>query len=47
MWTKNSYKLFKRYLDYFDPNDKVFEKISKMPAIVSINKIENLKKELR
>jgi 3-deoxy-D-arabino-heptulosonate 7-phosphate (DAHP) synthase class II len=47
MWTKNSYKLFKRYLDYFDPSDKVFDKIAQLPGIVSHNKIENLKKELK
>lgn len=39
MWTKHSYKNFKRYIDYFNPQDSFFDQLATMPPIVGHTKI--------
>lgn len=46
LWSPNSYVNYKRYIDYFSPEDQVFQYIQKLPPIVSAHRINLLKKEL-
>ena len=46
LWSPYSYTGYKRYIDYFSHEDAVFQFISKLPPIVSTNRINLLKKDL-
>lgn len=44
LWSPCSYVNYKRYIDYFAPEDKVFQHIQTLPPIVSTQKINLLKR---
>ena len=44
LWSPHSYTNYKRYIDYFSPEDKVFQYIQTLPPIVSTQRINLLKR---
>lgn len=46
LWSPKSYANYKRYIDYFSPEDLVFKYIQNLPPIVSAQRINLLKREL-
>ena len=44
LWSPCSYVNYKRYIDYFAPEDKVFQHIQTLPPIVSTQRINLLKR---
>lgn len=46
MWSKYSYRQFKRYIDYFNHSHPIFQRLSTMPTVVSHRKVLALRHQL-
>ena len=47
VWSPHSYVNFKRYIDYFSPDDPVFAKLASMPNIVKPEKIHRTRQYIK